>query len=111
MAKKQTITLKKAARQTLPQIAELAVWNFAGPARPFLGKATSLGEFLATAGKLEPKDRAAIVDQAIVLLEGFYAHLPLKRAMHAIDPLQRLRLLRHRPEQFGSEQGFDDPSD
>jgi hypothetical protein len=57
-------------------------------------------------GALEPADRALIVDQAIVLLEGFYAHLPLKRAMHAVDPLQRLRLLRHRLEQFPSELAF-----
>jgi C-terminal processing protease CtpA/Prc len=41
-----------------------------------------------------------------VLLEGFYAHLPLKRAMHAVDPLQRLRLLRHRLEEFPSELAF-----
>jgi len=27
-------------------------------------------------------------------------HLPFKRAMHAIDPLQRLRLLRHRLAQL-----------
>jgi len=55
---------------------------------------------------LTPDERALIVDQAIVLLESFYAHLPLKRAMHAIDPLQRLRLLRHRLAQFTSELSF-----
>jgi hypothetical protein len=42
----------------------------------------------------------------IVLLEGCYAHLPLKRAMHAVDPLQRLRLLRHRLGQFVTESSF-----
>ena len=37
-----------------------------------------------------------IVDTFVELIEGLYAHLPLKRAMYAIDPLQRLRLLRQR---------------
>ena len=37
-----------------------------------------------------------MLDQAEILIGGIYAHLPLKRAMHAIDPLQALRLLRYR---------------
>ena len=32
------------------------------------------------------------------MLETRYANLALKRALHAIDPLQRLRLLRLRHE-------------
>ena len=76
------------------------------PTSGILATARPLSAFLATVGALEPADRALIVDQAIVLLEGFYAHLPLKRAMHAVDPLQRLRLLRHRLEQFPSELAF-----
>ena len=35
-----------------------------------------------------------IVEQALVLLEQNYVHLPLKMAMHAVNPVQRLRLLR-----------------
>lgn len=45
---------------------------------------------------LSPADRQLLVDQALALIEYLYVHLPLKRAMHAVDPLQRLRLLRHR---------------
>lgn len=41
-------------------------------------------------------DRLRIVDQALLLLEMNYVHLPLKRAMHAIDPIQRLKLLKFR---------------
>ncbi|HVQ07875.1 MAG TPA: S41 family peptidase [Allosphingosinicella sp.] len=67
---------------------------------------TGLETFLATAGSLTPTERLAIVNQAILLLEGFYVHLPLKRAMHAVDPLQRLRLLRHRLDQLGGETRF-----
>jgi len=46
--------------------------------------------------KLSRKDRLRIVEQALLLIESIYVHLPLKRAMHAIDPIQRLRLLRFR---------------
>ncbi len=48
--------------------------------------------------RLSRKDRLRIVDQALLLLEMNYVHLPLKRAMHAIDPIQRLKLLKFRLE-------------
>jgi hypothetical protein len=38
-------------------------------------------------------ERKLIVRQALILVEQNYAHLPLKRAMHSIDPVQRLKLL------------------
>jgi hypothetical protein len=47
-------------------------------------------------GKLPRKDRLRIVEQALLLLNMNYVHLPLKRAMHAVDPIQRLKLLRFR---------------
>ncbi len=55
-----------------------------------------LAEFLSTAGTLTIDDRKLIVDQALLLLEENYAHLPLKMAMHAVNPVQRLRVLRTR---------------
>src|SRR4051812_19877139 len=42
-----------------------------------------LGEFLATIPALTADEKTVMVEQAILLLEGFYAHLPLKCAMHA----------------------------
>jgi C-terminal processing protease CtpA/Prc len=45
---------------------------------------------------LSKKDRLRIVEQALLLLNMNYVHLPLKRAMHAVDPIQRLKLLRFR---------------
>ena len=70
-------------REEVP-VAVLAAQElrFLAEARPALGLA----------------ERLTIVDQALVLLEQNYVHLPFKRAMHAVDPLQRLRLLRHRME-------------
>jgi C-terminal processing protease CtpA/Prc len=65
-----------------------------------------LRDFLAGIDKLEDADLTLIVEQAIKLMEGFYVHLPLKRAMHAVDPLQRLRLLQRRLSQMTSEIAF-----
>jgi len=47
-------------------------------------------------GPLTEAQRRLVLDQAEILIEELYVHLPLKRAMHAVDPLQALRLLRHR---------------
>src|SRR5688572_29533282 len=47
-------------------------------------------------GRLSRNDRLRIVEQALLLLNMNYVHLPLKRAMHAVDPIQRLKLLRFR---------------
>ncbi len=65
------------------------------PARADLEGGLSVSEFLKnSAGTLTLADRRLIVDQALVLLEQNYVHLPLKIAMHAVNPVQRLRLLR-----------------
>lgn len=63
-----------------------------------------LATFLQTGGRLSLDDRRCIVEQALVLLERLYVHLPLKRAMHAIDPVQRLRLLQYHLEQQSEEE-------
>ena len=52
--------------------------------------------FLKTAGVLSLDQRTLIIRQALVLIEQNYAHLPLKRSMHAIDPVQQLKLLLQR---------------
>ena len=57
---------------------------------------TTLAEFRETVGSLTPEERDEIISQAMVLIDQLYVHLPLKRAMHAVDPVQRLRVLRRR---------------
>jgi C-terminal processing protease CtpA/Prc len=37
-----------------------------------------------------------LIEQAEILIRDLYVHLPLKRAMHAVDPVQRLRLLHNK---------------
>lgn len=58
-----------------------------------MAKSAELRDFLRTAGTLTPADRRTLVQQALLLIEQNYAHLPLKVAMHAVNPVQRLRLL------------------
>ncbi len=56
---------------------------------------TPLLQFLQTVPSVLTLDeRQLIVDQAIALLEGFNPHLPLKKTIYTVDPVQQLRLLR-----------------
>lgn len=64
--------------------------------RGLMQGSTDLPTFLASAGTLSLVQQRRIVDQALVLLEQNYAHLPLKQAMHAANPVQALRLLKDR---------------
>ncbi len=73
----------------------------------FQKAATPLRQFLDGVTALNPRQHAVIVDQAITLLESFYAHLPLKSAMYAVDPVRRLRLLRHRLPQSGAKSSIE----
>src|SRR6266446_2192713 len=45
---------------------------------------------------LTQDERDLLIGQALEMLDKVYAHLPLKRALHANDPIQSLRLLRLR---------------
>jgi C-terminal processing protease CtpA/Prc len=44
-------------------------------------------------------DRSKLIDTALDLLDTLYVHLPLKRSMYAVNPSQRLKLLRRRSDQ------------
>ena len=69
--------------------------------------ASDLPTVLAAAQQLTPDERRQIVRQARQMIEGLYVHLPLKRAMHAVDPVQRLRLLERRLASY-SDRSFHD---
>src|SRR4051812_14105474 len=81
-----------AADESVP--ADLTV-AFGAAEAPVAGS-VPLHDFLATAGTLTHAERMVLVEQALLLLEGNYVHLSLKTAMHAVNPVQRLRLLRAR---------------
>jgi hypothetical protein len=58
--------------------------------------AIALSQFSGQIDDLSLADRQVVVTAAIRMLEGVFAHLPLKKAMHGIDPVQRLKLLQRR---------------
>ena len=68
------------------------------PAGAAMADGVVVGAGAAVATALAPSQRLTVIDQALFMLETLYAHLPLKKALHAIDPIQRLRLLRLRHE-------------
>jgi hypothetical protein len=72
----------------------------------WLAEVLKLQEFLKITEQMEISlaDMRLLVEQALILLEMFYVHMPLKRAMYAIDPVQRLRLLKYRLAQMTEEQ-------
>jgi cytosine/adenosine deaminase-related metal-dependent hydrolase len=80
----------------IPDSAEFLLADPEAVAPQVLGSIQDLKTFLRSWGELTLAERRTITEQARVLLEQNYVHLPLKRAMHAVDPLQRLRLLRYR---------------
>ena len=64
-----------------------------------LGAVQTVADFridAARAHHLSSAERRTLVEQALILINDIYVHLPLKKAMHSIDPVQRLRLLKSR---------------
>jgi len=56
------------------------------------------GHVLRRFADLTLRQRQLVVEQALVILQGHYAHLPHKVAMYAINPIRRLELLQARLE-------------
>ncbi|WP_112236504.1 S41 family peptidase [Kribbella monticola] len=92
---------KKAAANRIVANKSAAAKKAAAPAEQ--AATVPLPQFLASAGTLTLDQRKLLVDQALVLLEQNYVHLPEKVAMHAVNPLQRLRVMRARMERRTAE--------
>lgn len=105
--------LARAYGQTLPSTAPIPGGGVTpGVAAEEDGRTIrTLRELLEVPGRLALHDRRALVQHALTWIEDAYVHLPLKRAMHAVDPVQRLRLFGDRlsqttPERMESEWEF-----
>ena len=91
---------RPAKRKTKATLAAAFLAGVDRETRDTLARTISLPDFRAQATTaFDRDDRLRLLGQAILLLEDNYAHLPLKQAMHAVRPLQRLRLLRSQVEQ------------
>ncbi len=64
-----------------------------------LSQTINLPTFRETPSSLSSRERLQIIEQALVLLEENYVHLRLKEAMHAVEPIQKLKLLEHQIRQ------------
>jgi hypothetical protein len=62
-----------------------------------LGERIKLAKYRSTVTPpLTQDERELLIGQTLAMLERVYAHLPMKRALHANDPVQALQLLRLR---------------
>ena len=99
-AKKRTSNTGKAALNTSQTQADTESLSFLEQTHPavrsHLSAATKLSDFTNTTGQLSLKDRKKIVEQALLLIQENFVHLPLKKAMHGVDPVQKLKLIEHR---------------
>ncbi|MGZ8209043.1 MAG: S41 family peptidase [Burkholderiales bacterium] len=59
-------------------------------------------------GTLDHDDRIDLVKQALILLDKNYVHLPTKRAIHAIEPVARAKLLLAALEADGGDRMEED---
>jgi len=96
----------RAKKQVRPRAARAAV--AASAPSVTLAGLIPLPAFLAHAGTLTTREREKLVAQATTIIEQLYVHLPLKRAMHATDPVQRLRLLSYRLAGLSERQFHDE---
>src|SRR5262249_62335277 len=65
--------------------------------KSYMGDSVPLIDFMKEfneKGRLSKADRLTLIEQALILLEMNYVHLPQKRAMHGTDPVLRLKRLR-----------------
>ena len=104
MAKKQIankpVTKKKTGRKKRQAPSPLRFLGATHQAvRSHLKAASDLPTFLANAGGLSLAQRKRLVEQALVLIEENFVHLPLKESMHGVDPVQKLLLIKHRLDQ------------
>ena len=62
-----------------------------------------LATFRAGDGGLSKEERLLLVEQAQLLIEQLFVHLPQKQAMYANNPVQALRLMKYRTAQTPAE--------
>ena len=66
----------------------------------------NLADIRELTANLTLDEKRLIVEQALLLIDGVYAHLPLKMAQYAINPVQRLKLLLERLDKLEHETQF-----
>jgi len=83
-------------RGAVPYQPKMSTAHARSAVNTFIGERITLAKYRPTIQPLSTEERELLIQQAIVMLDQIYAHLPLKRSLHANDPIQSLRLLRLR---------------
>ena len=107
---KPEVAVRRQTASGLPQLSAAAAFLKGMPeaVQPFFAQAVDLRTFRETVQDLSFNDRLTLIDQALVLIEQNYVHLPLKSAMHAVSPVQRLKLLRDQTTRADAESQLTD---
>ena len=103
------------AERNLPNPVRQGLCSFYGRSAPTAVTPGTLGTSMADElpdrvveeGPITRSECLDLVEQATTLLTEGYVHLPFKRALHAVDPVQRLRLLGYRLRQTTDDE-FDE---
>ena len=103
---KEKLPALHGVRLAVPESAQFLT-DGAADLAPELIAPDELREFLEVQRTLSLEDRHRTIEQVILLLDRYYVHLPMKKTMHAVDPVQRLRILSHELEQGGGEPMLD----
>jgi C-terminal processing protease CtpA/Prc len=92
--------VKATRRRTSKKSVSTAASAFAAGVNPVVkavfADTMDLPTFRETPPGVTRTEALLLVEQALVLIEQNYAHLPLKEAMHGVNPIQKLKLLQHR---------------
>jgi peptidase S41-like protein len=104
-AKKALGTKGRVRAKSRPRSDRAVKVRLSGAVLANIGAVQTLTQFRAAAGATTMQQRTTIVEQAQIMIEQTYVHLPLKRAMHAIDPVQRLKLVKRRIDAY-NERAF-----
>src|SRR5215831_6583612 len=99
---RKTSAKRKDRTKTIDRVVEVRLTD---AVKKNVGDFQTLAEFYSTAGELSGPERRTIVEQALLMIEQTYVHLPLKWVMHAVAPVQRLKLLKQRLDSY-SERAF-----
>src|SRR4051812_12601387 len=91
--KRSRASAKATPVRAKPYQPKMSKANARSAVKTSIGERIKLAEYRGMVAPLVPEERELLIKQAILMLEHVYAHLPLKRSLHANDPIQSLRLL------------------
>lgn len=94
--------LKKSKSKRSQPLAAAYLGATHSAVRTVMAATQTLPDFRTTPSELDTGDKMRLVEQALVLLQDNYVHLPLKESMHAVRPVQALNRLMQKLHSAGN---------